>query len=55
MSGWLLLAAVALSLRGRHRLLMSTHWLRVGLVTTYRALSLWMLSKSLSGIAEGNG
>jgi hypothetical protein len=30
----------------RYRLLLSTHWLRVALVTAYGALSLWMLSKS---------
>jgi hypothetical protein len=32
----------------RYQLLMSTHWLRVALVTAYGALSLWMLSKSWS-------
>lgn len=30
----------------RYRLLMRTHWLRVGLVSAYAALALWMLSQS---------
>jgi hypothetical protein len=30
----------------RFRLLMSTHWLRVAIVTCYAALTLWMVAKS---------
>jgi hypothetical protein len=30
----------------RHRLLLVSHWLRVGLVTAYALLALWMLAQS---------
>ncbi len=30
----------------RYRLLMTTHWLRAGIVTAYAILSLWMLARS---------
>jgi hypothetical protein len=30
----------------RYQLLISTHWLRVGIVTAYGLLVLWMLAKS---------
>jgi hypothetical protein len=30
----------------RHQLLMRTHWLRVGIVSTYAVLALWMLAQS---------
>jgi len=33
-------------LRERYRLLITTHWLRVALVTAYAALALWMLATS---------
>jgi hypothetical protein len=33
-------------LLARYRLLMTTHWLRVALVTAYAALALWMLIQS---------
>jgi hypothetical protein len=30
----------------RYQLLMRTHWLRVGIVSTYAVLALWMLAQS---------
>jgi hypothetical protein len=33
-------------LMDRYRLLMTTHWLRVAIVSAYAALSLWMLAQS---------
>jgi hypothetical protein len=33
-------------LPARYRLLMTTHWLRVGLVTAYAFLAVWMLAQS---------
>jgi hypothetical protein len=30
----------------RHQLLMSTHWIRVGLVSAYALLAFWMLTRS---------
>jgi hypothetical protein len=30
----------------RYRLLMITHWLRVGIVTAYALLAIWMLAQS---------
>ncbi|HLW91251.1 MAG TPA: hypothetical protein VKS78_08130 [Roseiarcus sp.] len=34
-------------LMDRYQLLMTTHWLRVALVTAYALLALWMLARSL--------